>query len=165
MNSLTTEHTLGQIDAFSTPGSLLRAGREAQGMSQREVADALNLMPGYVALLEDDDYAGLRSPAFARGYIRAYGRLLEIGEEQLLPLYDELLAREPLQQKARIETRPLQLQATGVGVIVGLTTLAVLLALLWWWQESEVAPTSSALPAMSSSSASVQVSLPPEVKR
>lgn len=138
MNSLTTEQTLSQIDAFSTPGSLLRAGREAQEMSQREVADALNLLPAYVGLLENDDYAALRSPAFARGYIKAYGRLLDIGDEQLLPLYDELIARKPIEQKKRIETRPLQLQATGVGVVVGLTTLALLLAMLWWWQGGNI---------------------------
>ncbi|MFK7977305.1 MAG: helix-turn-helix domain-containing protein [Halioglobus sp.] len=137
MNSLTTEQLLNQVDAFSTPGGLLRAGREAQGVSQREVADALNLIPRYVNLLEDDDYASLPNEAFARGYIKAYGRFLDIGEEQLLPLYDEVLAREPLQEKGRIETRPLQLQATGMGVVIGLTTLALLLAMLWWWQGGE----------------------------
>lgn len=147
MNSLTTELTLSQIDAFTTPGLLLRAGRESQGMSQREVADALNLIPKYVALLEGDDYASLPSPAFTRGYIKAYGRLLDIGEERLLPLYDDLLIREPLQEKGRIETKPLQLQATGMGVVVGLTTLAVLLAMLWWWQGVKESETSASTKA------------------
>lgn len=134
MTSLSTEQTLREIDKFSTPGLLLRATREARGMSQREVADALNMMPRYVGLLEADDYASLPSPAFARGYIKAYGRLLDIAEAQLLPLYDDWVAREPAPLKTRVETRPLQLQATGVGVVVGLTALVVLLVLLWWWQ-------------------------------
>ncbi len=36
-----------QLDAFVTPGTLLKAAREAQELSQREVADRLHLMPGY----------------------------------------------------------------------------------------------------------------------
>ena len=37
-----------QLDAFVTPGTLLKAGREAQKLSTREVAERLNWMPGYV---------------------------------------------------------------------------------------------------------------------
>jgi len=55
-----------QLDAFLTPGTLLRTAREAQKLSQREVADRLHLMPGYPAIIERDDYQALRHPAFAR---------------------------------------------------------------------------------------------------
>ena len=79
-----------QIDAFTTPGTMLRVAREAQGMSAREAADRLNLMPDYVSILERDDYQALRSPPFARGYVKAYGRLLGIAEEELLPLFQNL---------------------------------------------------------------------------
>jgi hypothetical protein len=37
----------------------------------------------------------------------------------------------------RIETRPLQLQSTGVGVVVGLAVLLMLVVMLWWWRESD----------------------------
>ena len=62
-----------QLDAFTTPGSLLKAAREKEGMSQREAADRLNLMPDYVGIIERDDYQALRSPPFARGYVKAMG--------------------------------------------------------------------------------------------
>ncbi|MDZ7782286.1 MAG: helix-turn-helix domain-containing protein [Halioglobus sp.] len=84
-----SEAALRQFDAFSTPGSLLRAAREAQGMSEREAADRLNLMPDYVGFLERDEYQSLRSPPFARGYVKSYGRLLGLDEQQLLALFDE----------------------------------------------------------------------------
>ncbi len=51
--------------------------------------DLLNLMPGYVAILERDDYQALRSPAFARGYVRAYGQLMELDEAELLRAFDQ----------------------------------------------------------------------------
>ena len=65
--------------------TLLRAAREAQGMTEREAADRLNLMPDYVGILERDDYQALRSPPFARGYVKAYGRLLGLMKQDCCP--------------------------------------------------------------------------------
>jgi cytoskeletal protein RodZ len=122
-----------QLDAFTTPGTLLRAAREVQGMSEREAADRLNFMPDYVTILERDDYLALRSPPFARGYVKAYGRLLGLEEEQLMSVFEQMNSIVPTQQAKRIETRPLQLQRTGLGVIIGLGVLLLLVAALWWY--------------------------------
>ncbi|MCB1674741.1 MAG: helix-turn-helix domain-containing protein [Halioglobus sp.] len=120
-----------------SPGALLQAEREAQGMAQREADARLKLTPGYVAILERDDYQALRSPAFARGYVKAYGRLLGLNENELLGAFDHLReTRQPPLQRPdpRVRSRPLQLQRTGRGVIIGLLTLLVLVLALWWWQ-------------------------------
>jgi cytoskeletal protein RodZ len=124
-----------QLDAFTTPGSLLKKARTAQGMSEREAADRLNLMPNYVAILERDDYQALRSPPFARGYVKAYGRLLGLDERQLMSVFDAFNVAEPALQEKRMDTRPLQLQRTGLGVVIGLGILLVLVVALWWWEE------------------------------
>ena len=129
-----TDDALQQLDAFTTPGTLLKAAREAQGIPEREAADRLNLMPGYVAILERDDYDALRSPAFARGYVKAYGKMLGLDEEQLLSTFDQLRAADQAPGKKRIETRPLQLQRTGLGVVIGLAVLLLFVLALWWWQ-------------------------------
>jgi cytoskeletal protein RodZ len=135
-----TDNGPRQLDAFTTPGTLLKAAREAQGIPEREAADRLNLMPGYVAILERDDYQALRSPPFARGYVKAYGKLLGLDEGQLLDSFDQLRDRDrdrdqvQVQQQKRIEAKPLQLQRTGLGVMVGLAVLLLLVLALWWWQ-------------------------------
>ena len=103
-------------------------------MSEREAADRLNLMPGYVAILERDDYQALRSPTFARGYVKAYGRMLSLDEEQLLSTFDQLCGTDEARQQRRVATRPLQLQRTGLGVVIGLGALLLLVLSLWWWQ-------------------------------
>ncbi len=136
-----------QVDAFVTPGSLLKAAREKQGFSEREAADRLNLMPGYVAILERDDYQALRSPPFARGYVKAYGRLLGIDESKLLAAFDSLPQQQSPGERKRVETRPLQLQHTGLGVVIGLAVLGVLVLSLWWWQGGDDAEHGMALPA------------------
>lgn len=69
------------------PGETLRAEREALGVTVREVADTLNLSMQVVQALESDDYKRLPGAVFARGYIRAYARLLDLDPEPLLALY------------------------------------------------------------------------------
>lgn len=142
-----------QVEAAVTPGALLRAEREKQGLREREVADQLNLMPGYVEILERNDYEALRSPAFARGYVKAYCRLLELDEEQLLRLFDELRAAQGQVARKRVTSRPLQLQRTGLGVVVGLAVLLALVLVLWWWRgdgatEQAVPPVTPAAPVL-----------------
>jgi len=129
-----SEAALRQFDAFSTPGSLLRAAREAQGMSERGAADRLNLMPGYVGILERDEYQSLRSPPFARGYIKSYGRLLGLDEKQLMALFDEQWAGRRSPVASRLAARPAPLQRTGVGVVISLVVLVLLVLALWWWR-------------------------------
>ena len=124
-----------QLDAFTTPGSLLKAARESQGMSEREAADRLNFMPNYVAILERDDYQALRSPPFARGYVKAYGRLLGLDEQNLLSVFDQVVEVPPVQFEKRVASRPLQLQRTGLGVVIGLGVLLLLVLALWWWEK------------------------------
>ena len=125
-----------QLDFVAlSPGALLRSAREAQGISEREAADRLNWLPRYVSLIERDDYQALRSPAFARGYIRAYGRLLDLDEEELIAAFEVLTDGTFEGGKGkRVTTEPLQLQRTGIGIVVGLLSLALLVAGLWWWQ-------------------------------
>lgn len=111
-------------------------------MTQREAADRLNFMPNYVAILERDDYSALRSPSFARSYVKAYGRLLGMDEQRLLSAFDASVAAVPTRGNKRAAARPLQLQRTGIGVVTGLGVLLLLVAALWWWEEGGGRPTS-----------------------
>ena len=101
-------------------------------MTEREAADRLNLMPNYVGILERDDYTSLRSPPFARGYVKAYGRMLGLHEETLMSVFDQTTVIAPIKNEKRKDTRPLQLQRTGLGVVIGLGVLLLLVVLLWW---------------------------------
>jgi cytoskeleton protein RodZ len=122
-----------QVDAFATPGFLLRAARKVRGMDEAEVADYLNWLPGYVSMIEADDYQSLRRPAFARGYVRAYGKLLGVDEAELLSAFDQLDVQQKRSRK-RASSRPPQLQSTGAGVVIGLLVLLLLVLALWWWR-------------------------------
>ena len=94
-------------------------------------------MPDYVTILERDDYQALRSPPFARGYIKAYARLLGLDEEQLMSVFEQMNSGGASPQERRVETMPLQLQRTGLGVVIGLSVLFLLVVALWWWGKGE----------------------------
>lgn len=115
---------------------MLRSARLAGHLSAREVEDQLNLMPGYVDILERDDYQSLRSPAFARGYVRSYGQMMGLDEAELLQAFDEQRSSRA-EEKKRVETQSLQLQKTGTGVVVGIGFLLLLFLALWLWQGRE----------------------------
>jgi cytoskeleton protein RodZ len=135
-----TDDNSEQLDAFLTPGTLLKAAREAQGLSEREVADRLHLMPGYPAIIERDEYTALLHPAFARGYVKAYGKLVGVDENSLLNAFDRLRAEAAAPEPRKVRTRPLQLQHTGLAVVIGLVLLLLLVLAIWWWRGEPVAP-------------------------
>lgn len=127
---------LSESAAGVSPGLMLKTARESLDISQREAADRLNWMPGYVAIMEVDDYAALRRPSFARGYVKAFGRLVGVNEEVLMRAFDSLEDRGDAvsDESTNRSVANLHLQKTGLGVMVGLGSLSLLIAALWWWQ-------------------------------
>ena len=71
-------------DEVPSPGEQLRKARVGYGWSLQDVSANLNLDVDVVRALESGDYAGLPEPAFIRGYLRAYARLMELDDVQLL---------------------------------------------------------------------------------
>ena len=65
-------------------GHLLVEARERMGLSVDEVASRLRLMPRQVQALESGNVDALPGPAFVRGFLRNYAKLLEIDAEPLL---------------------------------------------------------------------------------
>jgi cytoskeletal protein RodZ len=122
-----------ELDIVMSPGALLKAGREEQGMSQREAADRLNWMPDYVSVIEGDNYEKLRNPAFARGYVKAYARLVGLNTDELVASFDRIRAENASNNEARMkETKPLHLQKTGLGVVIGLGIFLMTIIFMWW---------------------------------
>ena len=65
-------------------GALLRAAREAAGLSVDAVAQQLKLAPRQVKALEEGDYTHLPGRTFVRGFVRNYARLVHLDPEKVL---------------------------------------------------------------------------------
>jgi cytoskeleton protein RodZ len=65
-------------------GDLLRQQREALGLDLEEVGAALRIKPGYLAALEAGRPDLLPGPAYAIGFVRAYGDHLRLDGNEIL---------------------------------------------------------------------------------
>ncbi|HWZ74160.1 MAG TPA: RodZ domain-containing protein [Casimicrobiaceae bacterium] len=65
-------------------GALLRAAREAAGLSLDQVAQQLKLAPRQVKAIEDESFGELPGRTFSRGFVRNYARLLHLDAQDLL---------------------------------------------------------------------------------
>jgi cytoskeleton protein RodZ len=72
--------------AILGPGAQLAIQRQAKGYTVEQVANQLNLAPRQIQALEVDNYAALPGVVIARGFIRAYAKLLKIDPEPLVTL-------------------------------------------------------------------------------
>jgi cytoskeleton protein RodZ len=158
------EDTEDRGAAARGPGAMLREAREARGLTVRDLAETLNLAVSTVRALEADDYERLPRPAFVRGYLRSYARLLTLDPQPLLEAHETLVGRfDPQLEVAEVvRTRPPALTALvherpglvmTVASAAGLLLLVVLLLAVWPEEgapaarQAERAPGPTAAPA------------------
>ena len=80
-------------DASAGPGAIVRSQREALGLTCRDVADSLNLTVRVVDDIESENWSRLPGPAFTRGYLRAYAKLLEIDANEVATAFEAAIER------------------------------------------------------------------------
>lgn len=137
VNSETDDSSTGP-----TPGEILRAARESQDISRREMADRLNWRHDFIDAVEENRFEVLRGAAFVSGYLRTYARLLGVGEDEILAALKAMNASVSDEEPRRVETRLPQVQKHGFAVPVGIAAAVLLIAGMWWLgtTEDEAAP-------------------------
>jgi cytoskeletal protein RodZ len=78
--------TIDTIDANNTPltfGALLQQARQAASLSREDIAAKLRLSEKIIIMMEKDRYPSTLHPTFIRGYLNAYGRLLNLPEPEI----------------------------------------------------------------------------------
>ena len=119
--------------AGTSPGALLRAAREARGLSIEEVADRLRLNAALVLAMEQDRLALLGAPVFARGHLRNYASLVGAPEKEVMAACDSDEVPEPTFLPA-LDRRPVTRSRPRWFWPVAATALAVAIAaVIWWW--------------------------------
>lgn len=76
-------------------GTLFAQARSARGWDQKYVASRLRFDSKIIAALEDDAYADLGAPVFARSYVTRYARLLGLPEGEIVERYRQVAPAEP----------------------------------------------------------------------
>ncbi|BET97388.1 cytoskeleton protein RodZ [Xenorhabdus taiwanensis] len=132
-------------EANLTTGQILRQAREKHELSQQTVADRLCLKLSTVRDIEEDNIPSNISPTFLRGYIRAYAKLVQVPESEILSTLDKQIPSKA------IKTAPMQSFSAGKkrkkrdGWLMKITWAVIIVLLgmtfLWWWQNYKVQQT------------------------
>jgi len=128
-------------EAPSSPGEILAAERKQLRLSQQDVADQLNLRLDVINSIESNNYDEIPAgETFVRGYIRAYARLVDIDEDDVLeernyevesasvsrPVFAPKINKERAPRPRRIR------KASGVSkFILGFAVLAAVIIATW----------------------------------
>ncbi|WP_242171036.1 MULTISPECIES: RodZ family helix-turn-helix domain-containing protein [unclassified Pseudomonas] len=120
------------------PGETLRQARESNGWSLAEVALKLNLTTTSLGNLEAGAFDKLPGHTFARGYIRAYAKLLGIDQTVLVQEFDQFTGTDSqgsnVHGLGRIE-EPVRVSHTILRIVSLLLLIAVIGGGFVWWQD------------------------------
>lgn len=120
------------------PGELLRLAREKRDWSQAEVARKLNLTVSSLNHVETGAFDKLPGHTFARGYIRAYAKLMELDQAALVEAFDRYTGTHAkgseVHSLGRIE-EPVRLSHNILRGVSLLLLVAVVGGGFVWWQD------------------------------
>jgi len=143
--------------AVQSTGERLRIAREAKGLTQQNVAERLCLKVSTVRDIEEDKSPTDLAATFLRGYIRSYARLVNVPEDDILPM---LSKQAPVRSAKITPMHNISLGSSSRrkkrdGMLTTFTVLVILvvigLTVAWWWQNHKASQADMA--AMTSSAA------------
>ncbi|MBS0878231.1 MULTISPECIES: cytoskeleton protein RodZ [unclassified Tatumella] len=126
--------------AVPSTGERLRLARESKGLTQQNVAERLCLKVSTVRDIEEDNSPTDLAATFLRGYIRSYARLVNVPEDDILPM---LSKQAPVRSAKITPMHNISLGSSSRrkkrdGMLTTFTVLVILvvvgLTVAWWWQ-------------------------------
>ncbi|MGI9245550.1 MAG: helix-turn-helix domain-containing protein [Steroidobacteraceae bacterium] len=123
----------------SSPGARLRREREARGLSEQQVGEALTLDATVIATLEANDFAALGAPVYVKGHLRRYAAFVGLAEDEILGAYDrskQHLGEPTLVPKSRLEMEPARSRPRWPWVLGGIAAVLLAAGLLAYLSEN-----------------------------
>ena len=117
----------------SSPGARLRAAREARGLSIEEVAERLRLNAALVLAMEQDRFALLGPPVFARGHLRNYAVLVGAPEQEIMADCDVEIDSQPNFLPALDLNPRSRSHARWAWPVAAVVMAIAVVAAFWWW--------------------------------
>ena len=122
----------------ASAGSMLTAGRERLNLTTAQVAERLRLRQQIVIDLESDQFDKYVAGTFTRGYLRAYARLVNVDESQVLAAYEAIAVEDKPQQMQSFSRRTRQQSQDNRLMLVTYVIGAIIIgsAVIFWLQNN-----------------------------
>jgi len=126
--------------SFEELGYMLRQERERRGLSVEEVAGRLKLMPRVVRAMEQAESEELPQAAYARGFVKAYGNLLEIEPELLQAGIDHAWPDDSEQASDALEPaeRSTGTRKVRLAVLLSLVLMLAVAGGFWFFRDLDL---------------------------
>ncbi len=126
----------GAEQRFQSAGELLAQERQSKNLTIEQVSDRLKISEANLKAMEADQFEQLPGPAFSKGYLRSYARLLDINEARIMELYGEA-EQADVQVSRLLSEKPLD-HPNGVGNAWLVGVFLVIVAgfvgsSIYWW--------------------------------
>lgn len=134
-------------------GATLQSARETMRLERKDAAAQLRLNESVIEMIENNSFPPSMPQIFVRGYIRSYGKLLQLPEDMiqagLEPIKPPVIASLEPVVPSSINQIDIKRNYRGVMKIAsaGIALTLVALAIVWWQAHSNNEPTTQALAA------------------
>jgi cytoskeleton protein RodZ len=122
-------------------GATLRAAREARGWTTNDVAGRLRLMARQIEAIENEDFAKLGHPVFARGFVRNYAKLLGMEPDELLGQMTRVRIAPPQEEVESVPFAPAEgfwkSPWVWIAAAVAVVVIAIPVGLYLWLSGGE----------------------------
>ncbi len=145
-------HPEAAAPTLANPGETLRAAREGKNWSLSSVAKQLNLSERSLIQIEAGDFSQMPGHTFARGYVRAYAKLLGLDQNRLVQQFDQHTGTDAtgssVNSLGHID-EPVRLSRSMMRFFTFVLTLIIAVGAFLWWQDrtarNEAGPSVTAL--------------------
>lgn len=142
-------------------GARLKSARESLGLERKDVAAQLRLNEKIIIMMEKERYPVDLPTTFIRGYVRAYGKFLQLSENDIKNALDNIKHKQTVSAVPHLTPYKIEAVTSGNYFMQLFTSLIVvtLLALagIWWYTHnfslSQLLPTEN-IPTLKSDAAS-----------
>ncbi|MEH6823678.1 MAG: RodZ domain-containing protein [Motiliproteus sp.] len=136
MSNSESPNSLGDAGGSLLPGQALEQAREQQGLSLAEVSDRIKISAVQLTALEHGDIEQLPGLAFARGYVRTYGRFLGLDADALVQDFNVRYGESSQRQVRSINRVKPQAHLGDPMIRVSVIVFVMILlgSSVWWWQ-------------------------------
>jgi cytoskeleton protein RodZ len=121
------------------PGERLQAARIKKSLSLKDVAGRMHLSPSILKAIEENNFDEITAPIFVKGYLRAYARIVSLGEDEMIQQYIDFYSEEDPPINTTSHMVP-ELSATDTRIKWTTYFVIVVLGVLltaWWWNKQQ----------------------------